>query len=169
MLGNWSANFFPNNHSSSPLFLFFFNQVSSEVKTPLRASIASKAATDWPSRGAASPHSTAFSGYRPTTASTRKTTPPLCMATNPRAPSKTTWGSAQTWARINPSSQQQHWQDTQVLLHIKRSHLIQKNFRPRLVFQHVLHSQGRAQHREGCLGINSICVCNYSFLASLNQ
>lgn len=95
-------------------FSHSFLQVSWVARTHLRVLRASKAATDWPSPGAASLHSAACSGYRRTTASTQKTTPPLCTATSPRALSKTMWGSALISARINPSSQQQHWQDTQV-------------------------------------------------------
>lgn len=84
------------------------------ARTPLRALRALRAVTDWPSHGAASLHSAACSGYLHMTALTQKTTPPPCTATSPKAPSKTMWGSAQTSARINLSSQQQHWQDTQV-------------------------------------------------------
>lgn len=102
------------NLLSLPFPFLLASQVSSVARTPSRASRASRAVTDWPSHGAASLHSAACSEYRPTTASTRKTTPLPCMATSPRAPSKTMWGSAQTSARINPSSQRRHWQDTRV-------------------------------------------------------
>lgn len=89
-------------------------QASLVARIPLRASRASKAASGWPSPGAVSRLSAACNGYRPTTASTRKTTPLPCMVTSPRAPSKTMWGSAQTSARTNPSFRQQRSQDTQV-------------------------------------------------------
>lgn len=89
-------------------------QVSWAARTPSRASRASRAATGWPSRGAASRPSAACSGCRRTTASTPRTTPPPCTATSPKAPSRTTWGSARTSARTSRSSRRRRWRVTQV-------------------------------------------------------
>lgn len=84
------------------------------ARIPSRASRALRAASGWPSPGVVSHLSAACSGYLPTTALTRKTIPPPCTATSLRARSKTTWGSARTSARTNPSFRQQRLQDTQV-------------------------------------------------------
>lgn len=91
-----------------------FLQASLVARIPSRASRALIAASGWPSPGVVSHLSAACSGYPPMTASTRKTIPPPCTATSLRARSKTTWGSARTSARTNPSFRQRRLQDTQV-------------------------------------------------------
>lgn len=109
--------FFVAHWNLTPWLSSIPSQVSSVARTHLRALTALRAVTDWLSRGAASLHSAVCSGCLRTTASTRKTTPLPCTATSPRAPSKTTSGSAQISARINLSFQRRRWQDTQVWCH----------------------------------------------------
>lgn len=117
------------------------------ARIPLRASRALRAASGWPSPGVVSHLSAACSGYRPTTASTRKTIPPPCTATSLRARSKTTWGNARTSARTNPSFRQRRLQDTQV------QDLWYRNFKKQHLFSPVcvcvllcVNSKSSARH-----------------------
>lgn len=89
-------------------------QVSSGVRTPLRASRAMRAATGSPSPGAASPPSAACSASPPTTALTPRTTRPPYRATSPRAPSRIMCGTAPTSTRTSPSFLLPPWPATQV-------------------------------------------------------